>query len=111
LIHIAPNFVSIRDVSAEYTIFSTHKFIKGPLYHAFDITGDQNVVSARDPALSKFHRKLTIPMFTHAAVDQMEEMILNAGVYPLIKRLEQHAKTGEAVNLMQLFHYMTFVSC
>ncbi|RKP07284.1 cytochrome P450 [Thamnocephalis sphaerospora] len=108
VVRIAPGVVSVRDVDTAHAIYSTHKFLKGPFYSSFDVTGVPNIFSTRDPGVSKIRRKLTIPMFTGAAVEEMDEMIMSAGIRPLLRRLRKHAEAGDSVNLMQLFHYMTF---
>ena len=48
-------------------------------------------------------------MYTKAAITEMEGMIVDAGINPLMKRLSRHADAGEAIDIMPLFSYMTFV--
>ncbi|RKP07422.1 cytochrome P450, partial [Thamnocephalis sphaerospora] len=98
----APNMVNVRDVNALQAIFSTHRFAKSPFYSVFDLRGNPTVFSARDPTIAKMRRKLVIPMFTRTAVDDMDEMIMSAGIRPLLRRLMNDAASGNAANLMQL---------
>ncbi|RKP05956.1 cytochrome P450 [Thamnocephalis sphaerospora] len=108
VVRVAPNVISMRDVDAAHTIFATHRFIKGPIYHGFDLTGSENIFSARDPAFFKIRKKLAVPMFTRTAVEEMDDMIMAAGITPLMARLDRHAEAGDAIDIMGLFHYMTF---
>ncbi|RKP06344.1 cytochrome P450 [Thamnocephalis sphaerospora] len=102
-VRVAPNIVSIRDVDAIHAIFASHKFTKGPIYSAFDVTGTPNVFSERDPAAARIRRKLAIPMFTRSAIKDMDEMIMSSGIRPLFNQLEEHADAGDTTNLLQLF--------
>jgi hypothetical protein len=51
-----------------------------------------------------------LPGYTPVALNQLEPLISRVGVESLVARLTKHAKTGEAVDLMDLLQRMTFVS-
>ncbi|RKP09113.1 cytochrome P450 [Thamnocephalis sphaerospora] len=108
MVRVAPGIVSVRDVDAAHAILSSQKFVKGPVYEIFNVTGHPNIFSARNPATAKARRKLALPMFTRSALKEMDDMIMSAGVRPLLKRLERHAEAGDTINIMQLFFFMTF---
>ncbi|RKP06590.1 cytochrome P450 [Thamnocephalis sphaerospora] len=49
-------------------------------------------------------------MFTRSALNEMDEMIMTAGIRPLLQQSEKHAKIGDTIDLYKLFHYVTFAS-
>ncbi|RKP05480.1 cytochrome P450 [Thamnocephalis sphaerospora] len=108
IVRVTPDTVNVRDIDAAHAVHLTHKFIKGPMHASFDITGKENLFSARDPKISKARRKLALPMFTRIAVEEMDEMIMSSGIRPLLSRLERHAEASDTINIMRLFNYMTF---
>ncbi|RKP05464.1 cytochrome P450 [Thamnocephalis sphaerospora] len=108
VVRIAPRTVNVCDVDAAYIIHSSHKFVKGQSYAAFNFTGVPNIFSTSDPDVAKTRRKLVLPMFTRSAINEMDEMVMLAGIRPLLLLLEKRAESGSTADLYKLFHYMTF---
>ncbi|KAI8056127.1 cytochrome P450 [Syncephalis plumigaleata] len=108
IVRVAPNIISVADSDALRVILSTHRFQKGAIYDGFQFWGCNNVFSTRDPETFKAKRRLVAPAFTASAVNDMETIILDSGVYALATRLEGHSEKGDVINMFDLFSYMTF---
>jgi hypothetical protein len=69
-----------------------------------------NVISTRDVADFKRRKALVAPLFSLSSVANNEHRIHNAGISKLKARLQKAAESGETLNLMKYFSFLTFVS-
>ena len=99
----------ISDVPSIRRILRTHKYGKSQLFDAFKIVGD-NLFSTRDIEFHKVQKRLMLPAYSISALNDLEPMIYDGGVAGLIKRIEQSADAGQAIDIMHLLSCMTFVS-
>jgi cytochrome P450 len=105
VVRLAPDMVSICDPDVAHEIYHTHRFLKGPLYRGFDLTGRPNLFSMRHPNLSEFklRKRLMAPAFTPSALRGLEPVVNQAGLQPLLRTFDKHAESGDTVNAMDLF--------
>ncbi|KAI9597087.1 cytochrome P450 [Syncephalis fuscata] len=108
VMRLTPNIVSVADPDALRAILSTHRFKKGAIYDGFKFGNEDNLFSTRKPEFFKTRRRLVAPAFTISAVNEMENIVLDAGVYALAERLEKGVEQKEVLNMFNLFSYMTF---
>ncbi|KAI8866552.1 cytochrome P450 [Ramicandelaber brevisporus] len=111
-VRIEPNRISFADKNALRTIYSSHAFIKGPVYHSFDIGKIPQTFSTVDVDTSKKRKRMLGPSFGATNVAQLEELIHAVGPKMMVDRLNlQYSKqSGGAmqVDLFNVFFEMTF---
>ncbi|KAL4946698.1 hypothetical protein BDV06DRAFT_231772 [Aspergillus oleicola] len=102
LVRIAPNDVSIADSAAIEPIYVARGgFPKTNVYSKFDIDGHATIFSTLTLPERAGRAKAVAPLFATANIRQARGVLLGV-VDDFVERLKTEAKTGGAVNVLQL---------
>lgn len=102
LLRIAPNQVDISDADAIAPIYVTKGgFLKAPCYGNFDIDGHKTIFSTFDVDYRTPRAKAVVPMFSAKALRD-NEVALYGCVDRFVDRMEEEAKTGRPVNVLNI---------
>jgi cytochrome P450 len=107
IIRISPGRVSIASPDLVRTVHMTYRFPKSHSYKPFNFYGE-NIFSTRNNTLHKQLKKLIAPAYSQAAIKSLEPLIHETGVDRFVKLLYRHADAGEPIDLLHVFHLMTF---
>ncbi|KAI8058533.1 cytochrome P450 [Syncephalis plumigaleata] len=103
---LGKNKVGITDLDSIKLLYSSTRFNKSELYRSFEFHRD-NIFSTRDVPFHRKLKRMMAPAFSALSVAEMEPLIHQAGVAPLIERLNAHADDGKTFNIMAVLHYAT----
>lgn len=102
LVCVAPNEVDISDADAVTPIYvSKGGFPKAPCYRNFDIDGHATLFSELDAEQRSPRAKAVISMFSTKNIKESEEALYGC-MDRLVERMQDEAKTGRPVNLLNL---------
>ncbi|RKP28056.1 cytochrome P450 [Syncephalis pseudoplumigaleata] len=99
--------VWVSDVDMIRKILGSHNYNKTYYYDAFRFDGD-NLFATRDVAYHRVQKRLMLPAYTPSALGNLEPLLYEMGVRRLADVIREHAVAGEAIDLLDLFHCMTF---
>ncbi|CAO3662606.1 unnamed protein product [Umbelopsis ramanniana] len=103
------NSISIRDPDAFKHIYGTERFKKTPFYQAFTFNGVKNLFTAIDSAEHARYRRILAPGFSQAALDSLENVILDSGVLALLNKFDaKYCDKEMACNLFAEFGLLSF---
>ncbi|KAI8056259.1 cytochrome P450 [Syncephalis plumigaleata] len=103
----SPKTVWICDADIVRKVLGTHYYRKDPIYNGFRF-GGHNIFSTRDVDYHRIQKRLMSPAYTPNALNNLEPMLYDIGIRRLADVVRKRANTGEVVDLLDLFHRMTF---
>ncbi|KAL2065493.1 hypothetical protein VTL71DRAFT_3163 [Oculimacula yallundae] len=102
LVRVSPNEVDIGDADAINPIYvSKGGFLKAPCYANFDIDGHSTIFSTLDPEHRALRAKAVVPMFSTKNIRDNESALYRC-VDRMVDRMQEEAKTGRPVNVLNL---------
>jgi len=102
LVRVSPNEVDIGDADAIAPIYVTKGgFPKAPCYANFDIDGHKTIFSATDAEYRTPRAKAVVPMFSTKNIRDNEAALYSC-VDRMVQRIQEEAKTGRPVNVLNL---------
>ncbi|RKP06428.1 cytochrome P450 [Thamnocephalis sphaerospora] len=108
VIRLGPKVVCVIDRDVLRTVLQSSDFRKGRVYTQFGFNGHDSVFSMRDPLLHRQRARIIAPLYSSSSLRQMEPLILEAGIRPLVRRLDGHAAADDVVDMKKLFAYMAY---
>ncbi|KAJ9083623.1 hypothetical protein DSO57_1032879 [Entomophthora muscae] len=94
------------DPDAAVKVFSTYKVSKGRIYDSFRYFGDNLLtMNSRDEHLAR--RRLVSPAFTRTRIMEMEPIVVEKGIKPLLSRLDK-ACDESMIDILHQLHYMSW---
>lgn len=101
-VRVSPNEVDISDADAIDPIYVKRGgFLKAPCYGNFDIDGHKTIFSTIDVDYRSPRAKAVVPMFSTKNIRD-NEVALYGCVDRLVNRMEDEARTGRPVNVLNL---------
>jgi cytochrome P450 len=101
-VRVSPNDVDISDADAIAPIYvSKGGFQKAPCYANFDIDGHKTIFSATDNDYRARRAKAVVPMFSTKSIRENEAALYGCADR-MADRMEEEAKTGRPVNILNI---------
>lgn len=102
IVRVAPNEIDISDADAVGPIYiSKGGFPKAPCYANFDIEGHSTIFSTLDSDHRAPRARAVVPMFSTKNIRDSEAALYGC-VDRMVTRMQQEAKSGNAVNVLNL---------
>ncbi|KAI8049278.1 cytochrome P450 [Syncephalis plumigaleata] len=106
IVRVGPKTIWISDSTMIRKVNSSYQYNKGEDYESFRV-GEIGLFTTRDANFHRVRKRLMLPAFTPAALNDLEPIIYDMGLHLMIQRLYEYADNGQAVDLMDLLKKMT----
>jgi hypothetical protein len=102
LVRVSPNEIDISDADAIGPIYiAKGGFPKAPYYSNFDVEGHSTIFSTLDPEHRAPRARAVVPMFSTRNIRDSETPLYGC-VDRMVERMQQEAKSGKPVNVLNL---------